>query len=182
MRHLPAQLLTLAALEPGQHALDHAADLDRVEGLDDVADAADLLAELPVLEPDPRRQENDRDIAGRLVSGQTAGDLPAVDARHHHVEQDQVWPLLARELDPVRSVLRLEHFHARRGEVDAAEHPDRAFVVDHEHAARGARLGRAAPALLGLGCGTAAPGTPVPACSYAACRSQAKWLGDLSSH
>src|SRR2546429_8986290 len=67
MRHLPAQLLPLAALEPRQHALDHAADLDRVERLDDVADAADLLAGLTVLEADPRRQENDRDIAGLLV-------------------------------------------------------------------------------------------------------------------
>ena len=51
--------------------------------------------------------------------------LPAVHARHHHVEEDHVRPLRAGQLDD-RAVLSLDDLHPFRLEVDAAEKTHRA--------------------------------------------------------
>ena len=49
---------------------------------------------------------------------------------------------LARLLEPGRAVGRLEHVHALRLEVHAAEQPDRRLVVDYEHFGHAEALGR----------------------------------------
>jgi hypothetical protein len=61
------------------------------------------------------------------------GDAPAVEAGHHHVEEDDVGQLLLREREATRPVGRLEHGHPLRLEVHPAQEPDRRLVVDHQN-------------------------------------------------
>src|SRR5207237_7516521 len=93
----PAEVFSLPAFDSRQHVLDDVPDFDRIERLHDVADSARLLAEPPVLVTGACREENDGDLAGLRVCGAAARDLPAVGARHHHVEEDPVEPLAAAE-------------------------------------------------------------------------------------
>ena len=181
--------VALAALDADEHALDEVADRHRVERLDHVADAAELLAEPPVGRVGTRGQKDDRDVARVLVGRQLAGDRPAVELGHHHVEQHEVGPLLARELETLAAIGGLEHVDARGDQVDPAEQPDRALVVDDEHPPRGAGrrlrvtpaggLGIRAPAVAGV----ATPLTPPPdGDPPSAERSRANRMGDLGSH
>ena len=78
----------------------------------------------------------------RLVLEQFLGDAPAVEAGHHHVEEDDVGRIVPRELEPGRAVRRLGHVHALGLEVDAAEQPDRRLVIDDEHPSRRPRSRR----------------------------------------
>ena len=173
-----------------EHALDEVADRHRVERLDDVADAAELLAEPPVGRVGTRGQEDDRNLARLLVGRQLAGDRPAVELRHHHVEQDEIGPLLARELEALAAVGGLEHLDARSDQVDAAKQPDRALVVDDQHPPRGAGRGLRVTPAGGLGIRAApplpawlSPQTPPPdGDPPSAERSRANRMGDLGSH
>ena len=130
---LAAQLVALAALDPREQVAHERRQLQRVERLRDVVDAPDVEPPRPVPELRPCGEEDDRDLARALVLEELLGDPPAVEPRHHHVEEDDVRPPLARLVEPARAVGRLEHLHALGLEVDPAEEPDRRLVVDHEH-------------------------------------------------
>src|SRR2546423_531193 len=67
------------------------------------------------------------------IGRELAGDVPAVEAGQHHVEEHEVRLFLAGELEPGRPVFGLEHVEARGDEIDPAERPDRLLVVDYEH-------------------------------------------------
>ena len=80
--------------------------------------------------------QHHRDVARLLVVLQHREHCPAVHARHHQVEHDQVRPLFARQPEALVAALGLEHAAAL-----AAQHPcaDRArvrVVVDHQHRLR----------------------------------------------
>src|SRR5262249_13869425 len=83
-----------------------------------------------------RGEEDDRDVLGDRVVEQLLGDAPAVEAGHHHVEQDDVGCRRPRGLDSGRAVACFEHDHAFGLEVDPTEEPDRLLVVDDENADR----------------------------------------------
>src|SRR5919198_779419 len=80
-----------------------------------------------------RSQEDDRNAARGLVGEQLLGDLPAVPAGHHHVEQDDVRLLGARDLQPGVAVGSLEDLHPLGLQVDPAEEANRRLVVDNEY-------------------------------------------------
>src|SRR5215203_3103926 len=143
LEHLPEirQLLAPHVFSlPELHALQQAAQLrrqlDRVERLRHVVDAAEVEAPGSVAELGSRRQEHDRDRRRAPVVEQLLRDAPAVEARHHHVEEDHVRRLRPRLLEAARAVGRLQHVHPLRLEVDAAEEADRSLVVDHQHCRR----------------------------------------------
>src|SRR5205807_1453426 len=131
---LAAQLVALAALDAIEQLAHERREIERVERLRDVVDAADVEPARAVAELGARREEDDRDLARPFVDQQLFRNPPAVEARHHHVEEHNVRTLLARELQPARPVARLDHLHPLGLEVDTAEQPDRRLVVDHEHA------------------------------------------------
>ena len=143
---LAAQLVALAALDAVEQVAYERRELDRVERLRHVVDAAEVEPARPVAELRARGEEDDRDAARALVVEQLLGDLPAVEPRHHHVEQDHVGQLARAPLDAARPVGGLDHLHPLRLEVHAAEQPDRRLVVDDEHARR-ARPAHPAPSL-----------------------------------
>ena len=128
-----AELLALAALHAGEDVLDERGQLERVERLRDVVNAADVEAAGAVAELGPRGEEDDRDAARRPVEEELLGDAPAVEPGHHHVEEDHVRPLRPRLVEAARAVGRLEDVHALGLEVDPAEEPDRGLVVDYEN-------------------------------------------------
>ena len=53
--------------------------------------------------------EDDRNVPRLRVLAQTPGHLEAVHSRHHHVEQDQLRPVQARQCDGVGTVARFQH-------------------------------------------------------------------------
>ena len=59
--------------------------------------------------------------------------LPAVDLRHHHVEQDQVRRLLAQRGEPFCRARRLPDDVALRLEIDADVLAQALVVVDDQH-------------------------------------------------
>src|SRR5262245_24278501 len=131
---LAAELVALAAVDPVEQAAHELGQVERVERLRHVVDAADVEAACAVAELGPRREEDDRDPAGAIVLEQLLGHPPAVEAGHHHVEEDDVGLLVPREVEAGLAVRGLEHVHPLGLEVDAAEQTDRRLVVDHEHA------------------------------------------------
>src|SRR3954470_1277052 len=93
---LAAQLVALAVLDPVQQVVDHRRELDRVERLRDVVDPAEIDPARTVSQLGACRQEDDRDARRRRILEQLLGDPPAVEARHHHVEQHHVGLLRPR--------------------------------------------------------------------------------------
>src|SRR5581483_4406763 len=130
---LAAELVDLAAVDPRQELADERGEVERVERLRHVVDAADVEAAGAVAELRPRGEEDDRDLPGPLVLEQLLRDAPAVEPGHHHVEKDDVGTLGPRELEPRDAVGRLEHAHLLRFEVHPAEQADRRLVVDDEN-------------------------------------------------
>lgn len=68
-----------------------------------------------------------RPFRGRRVGG---GDLPAVDSRHHHVQDRGVWPPSCDRRERLLAIGGLIDRHAFGFQVDPAEEADRLFVVD----------------------------------------------------
>ena len=87
----------------------------------------------PRAELGARSEEDDRDPRRAGVLEQLLGDVPPVEAGHHHVEQDHVRAFAARLLHAGRPVGSLDHIHLLRLEVHTAKKADRRFVVDHEN-------------------------------------------------
>ena len=106
---LAAKLVALAALDAVEQVAHERRELDRVERLRHVVDAADVEPARTIAQLGPRGQEDDRDPVRALVVEQLLGDLPAVEAGHHHVEQDHVGTGARGPFEPARPVGRLEH-------------------------------------------------------------------------
>src|SRR5262245_4015181 len=130
---LAAQLVALALVDAVEQLAYERRELERVERLRHVVDAADVEAARTVAELGARGEEDDRDLVRAVVFEQLLRDAPAVEPGHHHVEEDDIGALLAREIETGRTVRRLEHRHPLRLEVHTAEKPDRRLVVDDEH-------------------------------------------------
>src|ERR687887_3278 len=129
---LVPELLALAALHAGEDVLDERGQLERVERLRDVVDAADVEAAGAVAELGPRGEEDDRNPARLLVEEELLGDAPAVEPGHHHVEEDHVRLLGPGLLEAGGTVGGLEDVHALGLEVDPAQKRDRRLVVYHD--------------------------------------------------
>jgi hypothetical protein len=71
------QLLPFSPFESRENVVHELADPDRVEGLDDVADAPELLAQAPVGGVGAGGDEDDRNVLRALVGCQLARDAPA---------------------------------------------------------------------------------------------------------
>src|SRR5205085_677128 len=71
-------------------------EVDRVERLCQIVEAAEVEAARAVAELGSCGQEHDRDRGRRRVLEQLLGDPPAVEPRHHHVEEDHVRAIAPR--------------------------------------------------------------------------------------
>src|SRR5437867_810444 len=92
-----SQLVLQALREDG--AAHTSGELDRFERLGEVVDTADLEALAQVLIAILRRDEDDRDVRRLRLGLETPAGLPAVNTRHHHVEQDEIGLLAAGKRD-----------------------------------------------------------------------------------
>ena len=67
-----------------------------------------------------RGHEDDRNVAGVGVGLQALCHLEAIHARHHHVQQQQLWPVLLCQRDGIGTVACFQHldtlFQYRRGD------------------------------------------------------------------
>ena len=79
------------------------------------------------------REKDDWNASRPLVFEELFRDPPPVEARHHHVEEDHVRSLVARLVHSGRAVRSLDHAHAFRLEIHAAEQTNRGLVVDYEN-------------------------------------------------
>src|SRR3954465_9482463 len=130
---LLAKVIALASFDAIEQIPHERRKLERVERLRHVVDAADVEPARTVAELCTGGQEDDRYVLRIRVVEQVLCDPPAVQRRHHHVEEDDVRIRPLRLLAPGRTVLGLDHFHLFGFEIDPAEKPDRSLVVDHEH-------------------------------------------------
>ena len=100
-----------------RHVLLHA----QLEGVD--------LGELLGL----RGEHDDRDAGGRRVAADVHERNPAVDLRHHDVENNDVDVLAAERRDARLAVRRANDLHALGGQTHANHLDDLGVVVDHEY-------------------------------------------------
>src|SRR5439155_3417813 len=85
-------------------------------------------------------EHDHRDRADTVPLLHTSQHLPAVDLRHHHVEQDQVRRLILECGQPVLRVRRLADGIALHLEVDPHDFADLRVVVDEQHERAARRL------------------------------------------
>src|SRR5215212_7352728 len=131
-RTLAEELLALPSGTTRHDVRDERCEPDRVEGLQDVAEGAELLRAATVVGRGARGEEDDRNLVRALVGVELLRHRPPVEARHHQVEEDDVRLLGTRELERLLAVRRLDDLHACDGQVDLAEQPDRRLVVGDE--------------------------------------------------
>ena len=107
LKQLALALLELF-LQPldAEHRLEPRLQLGEVNGLGDVVVRARLEALHLVLGGVERRLHDDRDERQRGVGLDAARDLHAVDARHHHVEQDQIGRRLLDLVERLHAIRR----------------------------------------------------------------------------
>jgi hypothetical protein len=108
-------------------------ELEGVERLDDVVVRAGGEPDDLVGRQALGRQHDDRHGGRVRVGTQLPAQLDAVDARHHHVEQDQVGHLPGDLLLGVGAVAGDPDLVALEPQVDLDESGDVRVVVDHEH-------------------------------------------------
>ena len=102
-----------------------------VDGLDDEVDGAQFEAERFAAGVVMRGHEDDGNVARQRVGLEPPTDLETVHARHHHVEQDQVGPLLQAHLQGIGATRRLENLVVGRERLVEQENVQR-LVVDGE--------------------------------------------------
>src|SRR6266496_4344309 len=95
--------------------------VDRVERLGHVMEPADVQTPYPIAQVGPRGQEDDRDRPRGLVGKQSFGHAPAVEAGHHHVEEDGVRLFLLRQFHTGRAVWGLHYLDSLSLQIHAAE-------------------------------------------------------------
>ena len=77
-----------------QHRLDAAHKRRLIDGFGQVLICSGFEARHRVLRIGLRGDQDDRHEGRRVIGAQPAADLDAIELRHHHVEQDQVWLML----------------------------------------------------------------------------------------
>ena len=138
---LAAHLVALPAAEPLEHVVDDRAEGRGIERLRHVPDRPELVPVEVVGRLGARRQEDDRERVRGRIAQELVGNLPAVELRHHHVEEHEVGLRPTRELERLLAVARLDRVHALEPQVHTTEQADRGLVVDDEHERALARLG-----------------------------------------
>ena len=98
-RHFLLKVVILVAQKvgrrlQGQMGLDALLQYGRADGLGDVVHRAQLEAHALVFDLGLGSEKNDPDVARLGVLLEPLADLVAVHARHHDVEQDQIWRLI----------------------------------------------------------------------------------------
>src|SRR6266542_1212593 len=163
-------------LRSPERALDPREELDRVEGFDDVVVGARGEPEDLVGRERLRGEHYDGRVRGVWVPAEPVRDLETVDARHHHIEQNEIGAQaggLLERLFPVRGDRDLV---ARAAEVHLDESGDVRIVVDDQDrlrhqtvasadalSSRAERTGSPAPKIA-----VAATKTSAPACTHRA--------------
>ncbi len=103
-----------------------------LEGFDQIVISADLVA----LQAFPERavggEEDHRDILGLRQTAQSVADLIAVDARHLHIEQDEIRLLLLGDRDARLAVIRRSGRQPACRQGLADQFLDESVVVDDE--------------------------------------------------
>src|SRR5262249_9739305 len=97
---------TSAATEDGLHS---SSELLGAEGLAEGVVGAGVEPALYVGVLGAGGEQDDRHAARRLLRAEPARELEAVQLGHHHVEDPQVGPLAARELERLRPVTGEDH-------------------------------------------------------------------------
>jgi hypothetical protein len=122
----------------GSNALKDVSDpLGQVYGIErfgDVVNRAFPVGITDVLGRGSCREKHDRDLDERRVGPQRMDDIVTVELGKHHVEQDQVGPMLASLRDPLASRLGFIDLEAGKGEIYLAEQAKRWLIVDDENA------------------------------------------------
>jgi cob(I)alamin adenosyltransferase len=117
------------AVHTTEHRVHACDQLGGRERLDDVVVGAELQADDAVGLLATRRQQDHGDVA---VLAQPRHHLQAVEAGQHHVEHDEVRPVLERGLDGGRAVGGGDGVKPVATEVARDDLRDRRLVVDHE--------------------------------------------------
>ena len=126
----PASPFRLAvAVDAPQHGVHARDELGGGEGLDDVVVGPEAEADDAVGLLAAGGQQDHRDVAHLA---QSRHHLQAVEARQHHVEHDQVRPVLERRLHRRRAVRRRHGAEAVASQVARDDLRDGRLVVDHE--------------------------------------------------
>ena len=129
-----AQLVLQALRE--ERAPHARGELHGLERLRDVVNAPGLEPRDHVVGLVLRRDEDHRDRSGLRVRLEPPAGLPAVDARHHDVEQDEIGVLALRDRECLLAARRAEHPAAERRETARQQIEVRGFVIDREHRAQ----------------------------------------------
>src|SRR5579884_2322935 len=119
----------------GEEAADHRAQADEAEGLVDEAVGPGGAAVLDVVGARERGEEDDRDVPRLGVALDAAAGLQAVDARHHHVEDDEVGTLRLQALQPLLAVGGGVDVVALDAQVHRDDVEEAGVIVDDEDAA-----------------------------------------------
>ena len=106
-------------------------ELGQLERLADVVVGPGLQADHDVERVAARGQHDDRD---RRFAADLAGDLQAVEAGEHHVEQDEVGPLRPESRQPVAAVGRGDDAEAGPAQAERRDLADRRVVLDQQDA------------------------------------------------
>ena len=104
----------LTAGDAFEHVTHLCRELEGIERLDEVADRSQLLGAQAILHRHACRQENDGDVPRPGIRRHPLGNVQPVDARHHHVQEDERRPLPPDLVESCGPVLRLEHNQSKR--------------------------------------------------------------------
>ena len=123
---LPAALLAAQAGVAPELALDPCDDLDGIEGLGDVVVRPDVQPQDFVAVLALGGEQDDGHVAALPQLGRGAD---AVQAGHHHVQQDQIHRLALRQAQALQPVVGLHGGIALAGQVDVQGRDDVLVVV-----------------------------------------------------
>lgn len=111
-------------------------ELRRVERLGEVGVRPEFLTALQVIGLSTGRYEHHLDVTGCRVVPEPPRCGPAVHARHHHIDGDDVRGHLGNLVEAVLAIHGGFHLEAFKLEVHRNEPADDFVIVDDEHPAR----------------------------------------------
>ena len=121
-----------------QHRADPGVQHPALHGLDDVVVGAGLQPDHHVDVVAARGQQDDRQLVG---APDAPAHLEAVDAGQHHIQHDQVRPLLAQQLQAVLARRRGGHAVALAGQGELQGRADGVVVLDQQQERHGGHSG-----------------------------------------
>ena len=127
--HHPGEIRVATA----QHGADASQQLGELEGLDEVVVGAELEALDAIAGLVAGAEDDD---PARAIAGQRAAELPAVDARHHQVENDEMRLELVDDAKRDVPVGSGAHVEALMAQSERDEVGDALLVIDDEDAGR----------------------------------------------